>query len=1203
MAGYVYKPQTRKGPVFLAPDNAGTPTITLPDGRVIEGVRGDQRGGVFYGHEGYQWVFDNDILGQEGAVLRYGGKEQTLGNTNMSYRGGEFGNLAESGKGAVGDVGATGGGSVYNGYGVAPEYIGNLFPDPKLAKTAPYEFTDPMKFAEAFGEFNRGEMVKNYQFSKDIALDTLDTELAALRGFIPAASALKRGETSLDNMFNQYERTRQIDSTLPSARGDLEGQRQRASTLAEGRLPSSIEDRAFEVSSRSAAADMASAGGFGPQSSAARKASDLMSAERRLQVSQYGDQLLSSNLTQSANLLLAPTQYSNAGAQINVNPSVSPAALINQEFNRTNEQTLVRPETALQTTVQQNQFTTGLEQQTRLFNTTNQNNFALSRFNYEAAYASAVAGAQQIGINTQVALEQQQQYQEIFSKYLNQAQSAGQTSAIAGLISSLFGSGAVEGIIGAISEFFNGGDSGQEGGTSSPRTPPIAGPGQISVPSNEPAPEGYTPVGTGSDGSTIYAPNEVAQPQTQSPVSEPAPGQEDIRPPEQPPESWTVDDDGVYTTQAARVPPQTQAQLKNFSASTGVPISVMGNKSPAQLQGLTKAASGTLQASGISNSPGPGMVAAGSDTNGNPIYISQALAASNNPTAGSKTAKSLAEVLNPFGILSDEDVSTIDRIGAAASDVAFLDRLNTLRQNGNTKDFTNAILQRFGYPIAQSLTDNVDNQNGIAAAFNAYNMYNYWDRMSTTQKSLGLANLGIQSFKFATGEDLGAKKIFDAVYSSDGTLSSPELTVGTALDLLGAGYNVYNLVDNWNEYSTIQKVTGGVTTAAQVAGVAKELGLLKAGTPGLETLGQVAGVAGIALGAKTVIDGWGEGGGAKGAVRGGLGGASIVSGLSMLGYSNPYTAAAIIATSVLGNTIQVGKSKDQGGRDSIRSHFKEMGLVDGDYKVALPDGSIANLGIDGHGGQHDATNPDLIDRKQKKLNAWDLDYTNDLDYVSGMAGIGLARMLGGGSNKPVDQLGNQIGNAGLGSVGFNQKMTRENFDTVMQNQRALYAKSGINSKADAYALSVELLKQGRISQTDAVQIQQAANMMYDQNGYDTAQRLMNGRQRGAEVAADGLPKPKPAAGVNLETTGRTKLDPRNIPGADKARNIPTVKGTSGKPADGKQVRREDISLNELYKAPMSNKPKIDKNTFKFLGKAEVVERNRNRGVNGWRANS
>jgi len=34
-AGYLFKPQTRKGPVFIAPVNSGAPTITFPDGRTF----------------------------------------------------------------------------------------------------------------------------------------------------------------------------------------------------------------------------------------------------------------------------------------------------------------------------------------------------------------------------------------------------------------------------------------------------------------------------------------------------------------------------------------------------------------------------------------------------------------------------------------------------------------------------------------------------------------------------------------------------------------------------------------------------------------------------------------------------------------------------------------------------------------------------------------------------------------------------------------------------------------------------------------------------------------------------------------------------------------------------------------------------------------------------------------------------------------
>jgi hypothetical protein len=1220
MAGVVYKPSTRKGPVLLSPNKYDAPTITLADGRVITGVPADQRGGVFYGHEGYQWVFDNDVLGQEGATLRYGGKEQQLGNTNYSYRGGDIGSLSESMKGAVG---GTGGPANFEpgqmgDFGSYPGYIGGMFPNPTFSQydpiqTAPYKFTDVMEFAKSFGEFNRGEMLKNYDLSKGLALDTLDTELAALRGFVPAASALKRSETAIDNIFNQMQRTQQVDATLPTARGDMNAQRDRAATLAEGRLPSSIEDRALEVSMRSAAADRAAAGGFGVESSAARKASDLLSAEERLKVSEYGDRLLSSNLTQQANLFLAPTEYSNAGSQINVNPSISPAALINQEFNRMNELTTVSPTNALQTEVQQQQFSTNLEQQNRQFNASNTlqnnqfnatsaNNFALSRFNYDAAYANAVSAANQLDINAQLALQQQQQYQDIFKNYLGQAQNSGQISAIAGLIGTLFGNGNVAGIIGDLAEFF-GITGGDESKTPTPETSPggtgtSPGAGQVVVPPGSEPPPNYTPVGTDSSGGTIYAPNEVAAP-SPTQTLEPAPGQDEVVPPPRPPESWTVDENGdnTYTTQSARLAPELQASLKSFSSSTGIPLKTFDGKSAAQIQGMAKAANGVLQSAGISNTPSNGMVQAGVDNSGNPVYVSKALYNSNNVKAGSGVSDTLKKVLDPLGVLTSKDSSALDKIGAIASDVAFIDNLNRAHQNGDTKAFTNMILNRFGYPLALSQVENPDNRAGVAAAFTAYNMFNNWDRMSNTQKGLGLANLGIQGFKFGTGYDLGAQPIIEATYDAAGKLVDPGINVGQALSLLGAGYNAYNLIDNWDQYSTIQKVAGAAGSASQMAGIAKELGLLKEGSSVANVLGTAGGVAGVALGAKAVADGWGQGG-TRGAVQGGLGGASIVTGLSMLGYSNPYTAAAIIATSVIGNAVQVGKSKDQGARDSVRSHFKENGLVNGEYKIELPDGSTANIGIDGHGGQHDFTNPDLAVGKKRKLNSWDVDYTNDLDYISGMAGIGLARMVGGGAEKAVDQLGNQLGNAGLGKLGFGQKLTKENFDTVMQNQRAMYAKAGIKSKADAYGLSVELLKQGRISQIDAVQMQQAANMMYDNNGYETAQKLMNGRQRGVEVAHQEADKPKPQR-VTMETTGRTDFDPRNIPGADKGRTINTVSEKRKTPALVQEAQRRVAAGEGKPAAPKKN---YDRNAFKFLGKQEVIEANKKKGIEGWRPN-
>lgn len=351
----------------------------------------------------------------------------------------------------------------YIGYGAYPSYLGKEYPDPVLtgfnpisdtrSRSAPFNFTDPQAYAAKFGDFNRSEVVKNFDLSKDLALGALDTELAGLTSFVPAASALKRSETSLDNAFNQSERTKAVDSALPGVRADLDAQAGRARTFAEGKIPDSIADRGLELSTRGAAADAAYSGGFGANSSAARSVSDLASAETRVQLSQYGDQLLGKNIDQKTSLFLAPTEYSNAGSQVQVTPQTNAGVTAINQTNQLNEQTLISPTNALSSTVGQNQFTTNLEQQTRennatrafqtktfnasntlqnsQFNATNQNNFALGKFQYDVSYAGAVAGAGQTNINTQTGLQMQLLNSQIFSDYLAKAQATQQTGAIA----------------------------------------------------------------------------------------------------------------------------------------------------------------------------------------------------------------------------------------------------------------------------------------------------------------------------------------------------------------------------------------------------------------------------------------------------------------------------------------------------------------------------------------------------------------------------------------------------------------------------------------------------------------------------------------------------------------------------------------------------------------------------------------------------
>jgi len=235
---------------------------------------------------------------------------------------------------------------------------------------AEYTIVDPSKIATEYGDIGRQQMRQNAALSSELALQALDTELQGLQSYAPAAAALSRGQTALDNQFNQEQLDAQLAATDPNIRADLMSQRDRALALASGRMPSSIEDRAYELGIRSSAADVGNSGGFGASSGAGRKASDLMSASQRLQLSQYGDQLLNTNIDTRRNQLFAKLQESTAGSQINVMPTQSGAQLALSIAGQANQSLLLSPDAALNSLAQQSQFATSEENQTRRFNTT-----------------------------------------------------------------------------------------------------------------------------------------------------------------------------------------------------------------------------------------------------------------------------------------------------------------------------------------------------------------------------------------------------------------------------------------------------------------------------------------------------------------------------------------------------------------------------------------------------------------------------------------------------------------------------------------------------------------------------------------------------------------------------------------------------------------------------------------------------------------
>lgn len=206
-----------------------------------------------------------------------------------------------------------------------------------------------------------------------------------------------------------------------------------------------------------------------------------------------------------------------------------------------------------------------------------------------------------------------------------------------------------------------------------------------------------------------------------------------------------------------------------------------------------------------------------------------------------------------------------------------------------------------------------------------------------------------------------------------------------------------------------------------------------------------------------------------------------------------------------------GKSSSQAGRDSVRALGVTNGLIDGkNWTVTNSDGTTADVGTDGHGGQHEFRfkdkDPNNINRS---LNAYDVDYTNDLDFTANMMTSALTRMMAGGKGTPVDQFAGQLANASLGKVGFGQDMTEENFNYVRDNVRGYYFKKGIQTKEDAYALMNQMAGTSRITEMDQVAMQQGINLAFDDNAFDSANVLMAGRGKGLEIAGQIPQSPGP----------------------------------------------------------------------------------------------
>lgn len=1246
----VWKPSTvnswKGGISFLADSSSGqrgNPYVTDSSGK-----RYDPK--FINDNEGRnQWSFPKELANMQNLTLNYNGQTSKIANGGQAYEGNDISSWSARSKGSLGSSGggSAGGGTSggadagFNpgqaGFGFFPGYLGGEFPKPAQVgytpmSTAPYNFTDPQKFAQQYGQFNRDETSKNFNQSSDIALKELNLELEGMNSFAPAATALKQSTIASDNPFNQGQRTSQLDSTLPGLRSDLAGQNSRANSYANGQIPDAVQNSGLERELRSQSADNSTAVGFGANGATAHNASDLMSAQQRVQLSQYGDQLLSNNLNQSSQLELSPTEYSDAGNQIKVTPEIGAGRLAASNLTELNNNTLVNPTNALSSTVSQNQFTTGLEQQTRQFNTSNDfaknqintaatNDFALQKFNYDVGYANSVAGAYQTDQNTQVSLAQQAAYGTAYSQAKDATQAANTTGAIANVVGTVASAAATGGAFKSAPYTADTGtastgnaqptvatQSSQSPGSSTPNQTPVSAvsgdttgadfrSAPITVPSGSPIPQGYVSTGNNSGGGSQAVP-----------------------------------------IQSAAVPVQSFARDMGLSASS----TLSSNPNQQVTQSLLSSSSAVLGAAGIYANQQPNTQAIGVNSSGQTNYASIPLMRSSYGGAGYDVTNDLKNTLAPIGAVDQQDSANMDKIASSAQNEDHVAQLDKLNKDGDTKGFVNTLLDNVG-----AGKDIKRNSQDLQTAFAAHQVAQNWDTMSPAQKSLAIAGVGLHGLKDKDGNSYFSKTVVPE------TNSSPGMNVKESLDLAGKGVNVPSLTNNWNQISTLMNLQSGgkAKSASQLAQFAVNSNVLGSGNNGAEvpnvTSTKLAaagwksapqfGVGAVVTnstanqapqGFATVPNTGGRIAVPKGTLKSAVGAttsslAATAAGTASVSsktadikasWSPPdsaYTDIAghaapkywhpgadlfgtpadtstkkkknwlgVAAITAVGGVIPGSIAAIDGGKHTNQIAAATVGGLPGLaastggfglFKSKGSDGgsalaSSATTVAGGPGGsalvaRSMATNDSSttktdsaaiapLETKIKTLNNKNenielpdgsshsisdksipsaINTSNDLHYAAGISGVALSRIVNGGNNKSIDAVGAKLGNMTLGTSKGESQLTPDNFQKVSTNIKATYSKLGVKSKSDAYQLANQAYAEHRINETDLASMHRTFDMVFDPSGYDIAQQLVLGKDRGlstptASQAPVNTPKRKP---VPQATLTRAEIIARN----------------------------------------------------------------------------
>jgi len=446
-------------------------------------------------------------------------------------------------------------------------------------------------------------------------------------------------------------------------------------------------------------------------------------------------------------------------------------------------------------------------------------------------------------------------------------------------------------------------------------------------------------------------------------------------------------------------------------------------------------------------------------------------------------AQSAVDMIKNFGW--EDAVGGKENLAQMADGLAYLNFGNSIYQLG--KNWSNMNAEERTAAMVQTMYAGVQAYNGGSLLINSF--------APAAEATTNTAALGAGAVKQAVVQ---------------GTENGAPLVEGGA-QLTNTGANISTLGGSF------MAVVGAYTMSKGIEGLHKAFGQgtnssMKAST--LSGMSTGMGAASLGLGAAA------------------LAGAEVGAALGAVGVVVGAAVGAVVGLAT--GAAKTGASKEKHARDNWRAMYGQVGVfsrapvAEGSdhhtYAMQLADGRWYDVGHDGSGSRATfingevkyIANPDkltaedrhrMVNDKHGTVRAvlpYNVDYTNDLDVVGSLMVSGMIVPVGGTYQKErtaeVPQMLGYMTNGITSNCG--RELTEKNYKIMADNAKTLYAKIGITNKTQMVNSMGEAYLYGQIDYQDYMSSLTAANLMFDDNGYQQAQAMIGTAQNQPQVPSN-----------------------------------------------------------------------------------------------------